>query len=252
MSLPADAEDRAWRAFSLTSPDPAPRSAVIGVLDRLCRAATSSLPVDGAVVHLMSSAAGEGVVAASGRTARELGELEFAHGEGPALEATALRRPVLVPDLGVHHASRWPGYTSSARERNVGAVFALPLHRGAVAFGALELYAAAAGPLDAADTGLALAFAGIGTQTLLDNTIVGPDGELEPGLALAMDRRGEIAQAQGMVMVDLRVSLAEALARMRAHAFATEVSLHEMARQVIGGYLLPGAPDALPGPKVEG
>lgn len=252
MSVPVDAHDRARRALERTTPDPAPRSAVIGVLDRLCRAATSSLPVDGAVVHLMSSAAGDGIVAASDRTARELGELEFAHGEGPALEAAVLRRPVLVPDLGARHASRWPGYSSSARERSIEAVFALPLHLGAVAFGALELYAATTGPLDDADTGLALAFAGIGTQTMLDNTIVGPDGQLEPGLALAMDRRGEIAQAQGMVMVDLRIGLAEALVRMRAHAFATEMSLHELARQVIGGYLLPGAPDALPGSKVEG
>ena len=252
MSLPADAQERARRALDLTSPDPAPRSAVIGVLDRLCRAATSSLPVDGAVVHLMSSAAGDGVVAASDPTARELGDLEFALGEGPALEAAVLRRPILVPDLGARYASRWPGYASSAREHDVEAVFALPLHLGAVAFGALELYAAARGPLDDADTGLALAFAGIGTQTLLDNMIVGPDGELEPGLALAMDRRGEIAQAQGMVMVDLRVGLGEALACLRAHAFATEVSLHELARQVIAGYVLPGAPDALPGSKVEG
>lgn len=252
MSLPVDAQERARRALDRTSSDPAPRSAVIGVLDRLCRAAASALPVGGAVVHLMTSSAGDGVVAASGHDARELGELEFALGEGPALEAFAIRRPVLVPDLGARNASRWPGYTSIARERDVEAVFALPLHLGAVAFGALELYAATTGPLDGTDTDLALAFAGIGTQTLLDSTIVGPDGELEPGLALAMDRRGEIAQAQGMVMVDLRVGLGEALARLRAHAFATEVSLHELARQVIAGYVLPGAPDALPGSKVEG
>jgi hypothetical protein len=252
VSLPFDAHDRARRVLALTTPASAPGGAVVGVLDRLCRAAISVLPVDGAVVHLMSVTRGDGVVAASDRTARELGELEFAYGEGPALEAAVLRRPILVPDLGAAQATRWLGYSLSARERRVEAVFALPLHLGAVAFGALELFAAQAGPLDDADTDLALAFAGIGTQTLLDNTIVGPDGELEPGLALAMDRRGEIAQAQGMVMVDLRIGLAEALARMRAHAFAMEVSLLELARRVIEGYVLPGAPDGLPGSKVDG
>jgi hypothetical protein len=251
VSLPVDAHDRALRALDLTPSDPAPRG-VAGKLDRLCRAVSTALPVGGAVVHLMASAAGDGVVAASDPEARELGELEFALGEGPALEAFAVRRPVLVPDLAARTAGRWPGYTSLARERHVGAVFAFPLHLGAVAFGALEMYAAATGPLDEADTGLALAFAGIGTQTLLDSTIVGPDGELEPSLALAVDRRGEIAQAQGMVMVDLRVGLAEALARMRAHAFAAEVSLLELARLVIAGYLLPGDPDELRGTKVEG
>jgi hypothetical protein len=236
----------------LAAPSADSESTVAGALDRLCRAAASSLPVGGAVVHLMSGAAGDGVVAASDRAARELGELEFALGEGPALEAFATRRPVLIPDLGSHGAGRWPGYSSLARERNVEAVFALPLDLGVLAFGALELYADAAGPLDDGDADLALAFAGIGTQTLLDNTIVKDNGQLEPGLALAMDRRGEIAQAQGMVMVDLRVSLGEALVRMRAHAFASEMTLLELARMVIDGYVLPNGSDGHRRPKVEG
>jgi hypothetical protein len=252
VSVLGDAHDRARRAVRMASPATEPASTVVGALDRLCRAATSSLPVGGAVVHLMSGAAGDGVVAASDRAARELGELEFALGEGPALEAFATRRPVLVPDLGAGGAGRWLGYSALARERNVEAVFALPLDLGAVAFGALELYAEVVGPLDDRDADLALAFAGIGTQTLMDNTIIRPDGQLEAGLALALDRRGEIAQAQGMVMVDLRISLADSLLRMRAHAFAAEITLLELARMVIAGYVLPDGTGGHPGSKVEG
>ena len=40
-----------------------------------------------------------------------------------------------------------------------------------------------------------------------------------------------------MVMVDLRVSLAEALSRMRARAFASETTLLDVADQVIAGIL---------------
>jgi hypothetical protein len=38
-----------------------------------------------------------------------------------------------------------------------------------------------------------------------------------------------------MTMVDLGVSLPEALARMRAHAYATEQDLAELATDIIAG-----------------
>ena len=40
-----------------------------------------------------------------------------------------------------------------------------------------------------------------------------------------------------MVMVDLRVTLAEALSRMRARAFASDATLLDVADQVIAGIL---------------
>ena len=40
-----------------------------------------------------------------------------------------------------------------------------------------------------------------------------------------------------MVMVDLRVTLAEALSRMRARAFASDTTLLDVADQVIAGIL---------------
>jgi AmiR/NasT family two-component response regulator len=64
-----------------------------------------------------------------------------------------------------------------------------------------------------------------------------------PSLATALDYRSEIAQAQGMVMVDLGVSLSQALVRLRAHAFAYEEPLIAVARHVIDGYVLPGHDD---------
>ncbi len=47
--------------------------------------------------------------------------------------------------------------------------------------------------------------------------------------------RTEVHQAQGMVMVFLGLSLAEALVLMRARAFATGRSLTELARDVVFG-----------------
>ena len=56
-----------------------------------------------------------------------------------------------------------------------------------------------------------------------------------------LDHRAEIHQAQGMVMVDLSVDLAEALLRMRAHAFQGGLPLIQVARAIIAGLVLPSA-----------
>ncbi len=47
--------------------------------------------------------------------------------------------------------------------------------------------------------------------------------------------RSEVYQAQGMVMIDLGIGLADALARMRAHAFASGIDLDVLARDIIAG-----------------
>ena len=117
------------------------------------------------------------------------------------------------------------------------ALFAFPLQEGAVSFGVLELYADRPGPLDATGTAMAAAFARAATGLLLDGDTITSAGELDAGLSTALVDRARIHQAQGMVMVDLRVSLAEALTRMRARAFSSETTLLEVADQVIAGTL---------------
>ena len=47
--------------------------------------------------------------------------------------------------------------------------------------------------------------------------------------------RDEVYQAQGMVMVELGVTLEVALARMRAVAFADGISLQELAADIVAG-----------------
>lgn len=222
--------------------DDQPRT-VTRTLELICHAATQRLELMGSAVNLMSAGGPDGVVASSGSRARELAELEFTVGEGPGIEAFRSRRPVLVADLAMSDG-RWPGYTSAAQSADLAAVFAFPLNIGAVGFGVLELYADMPGALDTDQTATAATYAQIGTETLLDGEATTIDGKLVPSLATALDYRSEIAQAQGMVMVDLRVSLSEALVRLRTHAFTHEEPLISVARRVIAGYVLPGPDDA--------
>jgi hypothetical protein len=216
---------------------------VTTTLERICHAATQQLELLGSAVNLISAGGPDGVVASSGPRARELAELEFTVGEGPGIEAFRSRRPVLVADLAKSDG-RWPGYTSAAQSADLAAVFAFPLHIGAVGFGVFELYADAPGALDTDQTATAATYAQIGTETLLDGEATTVDGRLVPSLATALDYRSEIAQAQGMVMVDLGISLSEALVRLRTHAFTHNEPLISVARKVIDGYVLPGHDDA--------
>ncbi|GAA2914573.1 hypothetical protein Acy02nite_17270 [Actinoplanes cyaneus] len=114
----------------------------------LCRASTA----------LMTGIAGMGLSAGpAGATPRirhfsdiassRLESAQLTLDEGPCRDATATREPVLVADLAAGSwRRRWPWFTRAALEAGVRAVFALPLHAGAV-----DLYRAMPGPLNSAD-----------------------------------------------------------------------------------------------------
>jgi hypothetical protein len=203
-----------------------------GWLRRLCRTATRTLPATAAGVSVLSSSGEVAMMAASSPAAAAVEELQFTLGEGPCRESCSLGRPVLVPDVAAA-VSRWTGYSPALLAHGVQAVFAFPLQVGAVRLGALDVYQERAGPLPDPVLGQALAFAEAAMTALLDSQqqsrddggVRADDGTLSGPLVLY--------QAQGMVHVQLGVGLGEALARLRAHAFAQDRSLTDVARDVI-------------------
>jgi len=50
--------------------------------------------------------------------------------------------------------------------------------------------------------------------------------------------RLEVYQAQGMVMVDLGVGIDEAMARLRAHSYADERPIGDVAKDIVAGKLM--------------
>jgi hypothetical protein len=206
---------------------------VVADLRRLCRAATAALSGSGAGVSVMAEDGVRGVTAASDAVAERLEELQFVSGEGPCIEAYEARRPVLVPDVRDGTASRWPVYTPGLDGLGVGAVFAFPLQIGAARLGVLDIFRSEHGSLTADELGEALVFADAAVAVLLDGqAVAGPGGPL-PGIVEAVDSRAELFQAQGMVTVQLGVSLTDALARIRARAFADNRPLLEVARDIV-------------------
>lgn len=203
----------------------------VSLPSQLCAACLSALPVSGVGAALMTADGPSGVVlAATDERARHMEELQFALGEGPCVEASDEGRPVLEPDLMADGSLRWPRFGAAVLDAGVRAVFAFPLRVGAIRVGVLDLHRDTPGPLTAAELGEASAFAAAVTEVVLD---LQDNDDTGSALADRLDSRAEVHQATGMIMVQLGISLSEALLRLRAHAYATGRTVPAVAADVV-------------------
>ena len=221
----------AFIAQQPTTPDQP--AGVVGMLQRLCGAAVHALSASGVGLSVMAANGIRGITAASDPVSERIEELQFLLGEGPCIDAFATRRPVLVPDLADGAMNRWPVYAPAVHADGVRAVFAFPLQVGAALLGVLDVFRARPGSLTGEELRQALTFADVAVTTLLDGQQSAQAGASADGVDEAILSKAEVYQAQGMVMVQLGVTLGEALARMRAHAFAHNRRLDQVARDVL-------------------
>jgi len=203
--------------------------------DRLCACCVGLLAVDGAALSLLSGGALYSV-GLSGSGISAVDELQFTLGEGPCLDAVDSSAPVLVADLTV--TDRWPFFAVAAARLGVRAVFALPVTVAGFPVGVLTLCRHRPGRLTGGTaTGVLLA-AELAVLPLLD--VIGTDmrAAVDDVGSPAWDElgsmmRSEVYQASGVVIAQLGVPPAEAMVRLRAHAFATGKSLTEIAYQIL-------------------
>ena len=196
-------------------------------------AAMSAADVDGAAVTVTLSATPRETVYASNPTASELEELTLTLGEGPGVDAVT-GGPVLAGDLtSAECAARWPAFAPAAVDAGATAVFALPLHVGGIRLGVMDLYRAKSGPLHHDELADALLLADTACALLLDAVLDehSPPRGREP--ELAGPHHPEVHQATGMLIVQLGVSAAVALVRLRAYAYSHERRLRDVAADVV-------------------
>jgi hypothetical protein len=225
----------------------------------VCEACVSWLPVSGAAVTVMTGQEQQELVCATDRVSARIEELQFAFGDGPCLAAFRTGRAMMVSDTTDPSDRRWPLFTAAAVETGARAMFVFPLQIGAARIGVLDCYRTEAGPLSSAELAGALRAADVAVWTLLDrmdwadDTVdtpaadtadttaagrpAGPRGGGTPllggGIEAAAPPRAEVHQATGMLVAQARLSASVALARLRAAAFATELSLGQVAAEVV-------------------
>jgi GAF domain/ANTAR domain len=207
--------------------------------ERLCAACVDALPVDGVGLSLITRDQPDGrtLLGASDVTGAQIEELQFTLGEGPCVSAFTDARPVLVPDLqDTEPRLRWPMFTREAEAVGVGALFAFPLQVGAIGIGVLDCHRSRKGPFG--ETAEALAVADAVTMALITLRV---GLRLDPRqldlFDLSWRTHAVVHQATGALSAQLGVSTADALARLRAHAFLHSRPLEAVARDVLDGGL---------------
>jgi hypothetical protein len=201
-------------------------------LERVCVTAVALVGVTGAAVTLLTDQGVPGFAAASDSVSRRLEELQFTLGEGPSLDASGTGRPVLVPELWDGGQERWPMYCDAASALGVGAMFAFPIQVGGSRTGVLGLFRDRSGALTREEVGKAFTLADVALTLVLDAQRAEP-GEVPRGFEEAPGFPAVVAQAQGMIMIQLGVSITEALVRLRAYAYAEGRPVSEVARDVV-------------------
>jgi hypothetical protein len=140
---------------------------------------------------------------------------------------------VLEPDLADPVTPRWPGFGPTAVAAGARAVFGFPIRLGAARFGALNLYRDRPGELTEDQHADALVLAGVSARAVLEMQARAPLGGLAAELEAGADLRLVVHQAAGMIAAQLDVGLAEAIVRLRAYSFANDLSIIEVAEDVV-------------------
>ncbi|MGQ0432747.1 MAG: GAF and ANTAR domain-containing protein [Microthrixaceae bacterium] len=210
---------------------------------RLCDVCAQSTGTTGAGLMLMSGEVSRGSICTTDATSALIEQLQYDLGEGPCIDAHHRGGPVLEPDLETPETPRWLGFSGPALAAGARAVFGFPMRVGAVRLGAMNLYNDASGHLSDDQHADALVMADVAAESVLLLQAGARPGTLASELAVDADFRYVVHQAAGMVAAQLRVSIADAHVRLRAHAFGSDATLTSVAEQVVARTLR-FAPDA--------
>ncbi|WP_307849630.1 GAF and ANTAR domain-containing protein [Qaidamihabitans albus] len=215
--------ERLWRAVT----DSAGGDWARGVC-QVCVAVLTG--VASAALSLRTESRAQELLAASDGWGARLEEEQYTLGEGPGVAAFATGGPVLVADLAADQA-RWPGFAEAALSSGAAAAFAFPMQVGMIRLGTLALYRRRPGGLAAQSLTDAVVLADLATTALLRQTendeLAGLDA-LRP-----VNSYQDVNVATGMLAARLRISLDDAFARLRAHAFMEGRSVLDVAQDVV-------------------
>ncbi|PPG83269.1 transcriptional regulator [Rathayibacter rathayi] len=203
--------------------------------DALCAPYLSEYPIDGVAISTLGRPFGGETVAASDSTASRLDEIQIDLGEGPCWEAIRAAGPISVPNTSTEE--RWPLFTEAVGSTTARAVFAFPLSIAGLSIGAVDLYCRR--PASLSDSLLGEINASTTATALLVLAAVLRDNEVEE--STNPRSRRVVHQATGMIIARYGSTADEALLLLRAHAFAQQRPVLEIATDIVSRH--DGFPD---------
>jgi transcriptional regulator with GAF, ATPase, and Fis domain len=175
------------------------------------------------------------VVAASDEKVHLLELLELQHDDGPCTEA--FHRGVAVQADAAEALRRWPRFAEQATGLGYRVLCALPLRLRDQTVGALNLFRATTGLLDAADLVVGQALADVTTIGLLQERSMRESRLLAEQLQTALNSRVALEQAKGVLAEQTGLSIDQAFEVLRHFARRHNLRLVEVARRVVVGEL---------------
>jgi hypothetical protein len=196
---------------------------------RVCRAAKELLGVAGASITLENSTPNRLTLCATDDRSNELENLQDVLGEGPCRDAFDLDVTVGTA-LDRAAAERWPRFVPAAAEviGQQGRLWSVPMRSGGQVIGAVSLYNLRKGVLAESPDDVQFLADAVAVTLVRD-----PLSTLSPGDPRDWGSRAQVHQATGMIIGQLGLNPDDALAIMRAYAFAQGTRLGDVARDII-------------------
>ena len=171
--------------------------------------------------------------AASDPQIDELHRLQFASGQGPAVETLRYNEARHVRDTRTEE--RWQAFCRAAAQSGLYSLIALPLHTGQQPAGAVALYADRPGAFNGTAHDIALLFAAQGSMAVHNAEIYGACRQMVDNLQVALEARAIIEQAKGVLHAKLAVSPDEAFELLRKCSQKTNQKVRVVAARLVRG-----------------
>lgn len=194
---------------------------------RLCLASQAILGADGAAVTLCYTEATRLTVCATDEIAARLEDLQDVLGEGPGPDAYTTGRMVRAA-IDERASRRWPAFSAAARtEVGLAAISAIPIQPGIDVLGVLTLYQLPPRPLAKEPVVAQFVADTFGAALLRDGGLTEDMGNGP------WSSQAKVHQAAGMVIAQLGVGPEDAMALLKAHAYADGTSMAVIAKAVV-------------------
>jgi hypothetical protein len=222
------------------------QSVALSLPERLCRASVAITGASGVSLTLAYTSPNRLTLCSTDDVSARLEDLQdvLGHGPGPAAYHSGAQMRMDVGPVG-DPDPRWPAFEDAARDalgRDTALrIVAVPIHPGSEVLGVLTYYQSQPDPPELEHDAMQFLADAVGAA-LLEH----PDDVVSDGSG-PWSGRAVVHQATGMVIAQLRIAPEDALALLRAHAFAHGSTLARVAALVVDRHLDFSASDQVTG-----
>jgi GAF domain-containing protein len=174
---------------------------------------------------------GPATAVATSRAAARVDAIQYRVNGGPCLDA--YRRQVIVRIESTEDDDRWPEFCQGAVNEGVLSTLSFPLIVQGDGLGALNLYSDRRNGFDDIDERTGTVFALHASTTLANVRAFWQNDALRHNLEQALETRGVIDQAKGILMSQQNISADEAFEVLKRASQRANRKVHDLAQEIV-------------------